>query len=200
MNTTKCPSKIPIRFGLFLIVICAPLIFILGFGANKRHQMKPQKTAMTVIESKNNAVVLTKKGEETFIYADVYTVYRSDATYKVQDIDGKEIPTTVLNNQKPIVYAGCRISDEFSPIASFISTGDSVRVYCNLTSDTNGEFLVGAKLLPPSISILMLFFFAVGIIIMIIGIVMGIRNINARTKWNEQNGIHWYRRDFGKYF
>jgi len=199
MNTANCPSKFPIRFGLFLIIICAPLIFILGFGANKKHQMKPQKTAITVIESKNNAVIPTKKGEETFIYADVYTVYRSDAIYKVEDIDGKEILTTILNSQKPIVYDGSHMS-EFSAIASFIPTSESVRVYCDLTSDTSGEFLVGAKLSPPSISILMLFFFAVGIAIMIIGIVMCIKNINARTKWNEQNGIYWRRRDFGKYF
>ena len=199
MNTTECPSKLPIRLGMFLMIICAPIIFILGFGANKKHQMKPQTAAVTLIKSKSSAEVPAKKGKTTFIYADDFTVYRSDAVYKVEDMDGKEIPVNILRNQKPIRYEGQSFG-QFSAIASFIPTADSVRVYCDLISDTRGEFLVGAEMTPPSISILMILFFIVGIAVMGTGLTITFNNILVRTKWNEQQEIHWRPEDWLKYF
>lgn len=176
----------PRLFGLFLIAIVAPAIFVLGFGANKRHKTEPQKTPMTIIASKQNAVVPTQAGKKTFIYADVYTIYRNDAVYKVEGLDGKEIPATTLHNQKAIAYEG-RLVTEFVPIASFVPDGETVRVYCDLTSDASGEFLVGEKMSPPSISILMILLFILGAIVMAIGAAIAVKNIYARKRWFEEH-------------
>lgn len=186
MNTTKCPSRMPRLFGLFLIAIVAPAIFVLGFGANKKHQTKPREAAVTLIASKQSAEVTVQKGETVYIYADAFTVHRNDAVYKVEDIDGNEIPTNTLHSQKAIAYDG-RIAREFSAIASFIPTSESIRIYCDITSNISGEFLVGEKMSPPSISMLMILFFILGVVVMGLGVTIAVKNVYARKRWFEKH-------------
>ncbi|MDR2920334.1 MAG: hypothetical protein LBV72_13350 [Tannerella sp.] len=188
MNTTKCPSRAPRLFGLFLIIFIAPAIFVLGFGANKKHQSTPRKAAVQRIASTESAEITTQKDEPVFIYADAYTVSRNDAIYKVEDAEGNEITATTLHNQRPVVLDG-QLFNQFSPVASFKTTGGKVSVYCDTENAARGEFFVGEKVSSLRISWLMLVCFALGILVMVLGLYIAIRNIFARKKWFEEHTV-----------
>ena len=185
MNTTKRPSRMPKFYGMLIIMFVAPAFFVLGFGANKKKQATPQKADMIVLQSGESADVPTQSGVIIYIYADSYTVNRNDAVCKVEDVQGKEIPLTLLQNQKIIPYDGS-LTTGMSAIASFNPTGESVRVYCDLTSKTRGEFLIGSKMSQPAISLLMILYFMLGFIAMGLGFFVAVKNIYTRKKWFEK--------------
>ena len=188
MNTTKCPSRAPRLFGLLLIIFVAPAIFVLGFGANKKHQSTPRKAAVQRIYSTESVEITTQKDEIVFIYADPGIVSRNDAICKIEDTDGNEIVATTLHNQRPVVLDG-QLFNQFSPVASFKTTGGKILVYCDTESAVRGEFFIGEKVSLLTFSWLMLVCFALGIFIMVLGAYIAIRNIFVRKKWFEEHVV-----------
>jgi len=186
MNTAECPSQMPRLYSLLMIIFVAPFFFVLGFGAKNKQEAAPQEAKVIIISSKESAEVPTKSGETVFIYADTYTIYRNDAICKIENAQGEEIHFTSLNNQKTVSYEGLKMT-EFVPIASFNAPGGTVQVYCDTKDDVSGEFLVGEQIFVPTISLLMLLFFALGIIVLAVAFGMVIENIYVRKKWFDDN-------------
>ena len=177
-------SKKPIPLCLFLIIVVAPAIFVLGFGLSKAHSETPQNETNTItIPVKKITEISAQSGETIYIYADVFTIYREDAIYRVEDTNGKEIAVTPLYNQKQIAYQG-RISDRFAAIASFMTEGESVYLFCDNSNDAQGEFFIAPKISVSSFSLLSLLVFAIGATLLFAPAIIAIKSIYRWAKTN----------------
>ena len=187
MSALAILSKKPIPLCLFLIIIVTPAVFVLGFALNKTHSETPQNESATIaIPIKETKEVSVQNGELMYIYADIYTVYREDAIYRVEDSDGKEIAVTDLYNQKQIAYQG-RVSDRFAAIASFIPKGESVYLFCDNSNDARGEFFVAPEISVSSFSLLSLLVFAIGAILLFVPAIIAIKSIYRWANTNNQS-------------
>lgn len=132
--------------------------------------------------SKETVHLETKKDEIIFIYTDVYSAERKDYTYEIKDEAGKVIESTKLSGKRAIPFDG-KIMGQFIPTASFSAPDGTLSVYCDTSGSARGEFFIGTEVRAKTVSWAAFLFFAAGIIVLIFGFNMGVKNILARKEW-----------------
>ena len=186
-NTAKCPSKLPRVIGLLIMSLGAVPFFIIGFGIQDSYKNAVDNGSFVHAFSKETVHIETKKDETFFIYTDVFSEERDDYTYEIKDGAGKVIEFTKLNGKRAIPLDG-KIVGQFMPTASFPAPGGTVDVYCNTSGSARGEFFIGTEVRAKTVSWLAVLFFITGIIVLMFGFKMSVKNILIRKEWFDKCG------------
>lgn len=186
-NKAKCPSRLPRFIGLLIMSLGAAPFFIIGFGIQDSYKNAVDNGGFVHAFSKETMHIETKKDETFFIYTDVFSVERGDYTYEIKDGAGKVVEFAKLNGKRAIPFDG-KIVGQFMPTASFSAPDGSVDVYCNTSGSARGEFFIGTGVRAKTISGLAVLFFIAGIIVLMFGFKMGVKNILIRKEWFDKYG------------
>ncbi|WP_029410004.1 hypothetical protein [Treponema pedis] len=187
MDMTKRPSRLPKAIGLLIMTAGSAVFFIIGFGIQHKYKNTASTGSFAHALSKETAHIETKKDKTIFIYTDIYSVERNDYMYEIKDEAGKRIEFTKLSGKRAIPLDG-KIMEQFIPTASFSAPGGTVSVYCDTSGSARGEFFIGSEVRAKTISWQAVLFFISGIIVLILGFKIGIKNILIRKEWFEKYG------------